>query len=87
MSDMCPEKDGNLVIDFDDEVVRGATVVKEGKVTWPPPAPKLSAAPKAEAKPEPTPAPEPEEPKSKVGSSIAAAVIAGAALLLSLIHI
>ena len=81
MSDMCPEKDGNLIIDFDDEVVRGATVVKEGKVTWPPPAPKLSAAPKAEAKSEPAPAPEPEEPKSKVGSSIAAAVIAGAALL------
>ena len=79
MSDMCPEKDGNLVIDFDDEVVRGATVVKEGKITWPPPAPKLTAAPKAAAAAEPVP--EPEPPKSKVGSNIVASLIAGAALL------
>ena len=28
LTDMCPEKDGKLVVDFDDEVVRGATVVK-----------------------------------------------------------
>lgn len=81
MSDMCPEKDGNLVIDMEDEVVRGATVVKEGKITWPPPAPKLSAVPKAAPKVEPTPALEPEEPKSSVGSTIAAAVVAGGALL------
>ncbi|HET9272129.1 MAG TPA: Re/Si-specific NAD(P)(+) transhydrogenase subunit alpha, partial [Vicinamibacterales bacterium] len=45
LSDMCPKKDGVVVVDFNDEVVRGATVVKEGAITWPPPAPKLSAAP------------------------------------------
>ncbi len=45
LSDMCPKKDGNVIVDFNDEVVRGATVVKEGQITWPPPAPKLSAAP------------------------------------------
>ena len=45
MTDMCKAKDGNAVVDFEDEVVRGATVVKNGEVTWPPPAPKLSAAP------------------------------------------
>ena len=27
LTDMCPNKDGNVVVDFDDEVVRGATVV------------------------------------------------------------
>jgi NAD(P) transhydrogenase subunit alpha len=32
-------------------VIRGTTVVKEGNITWPPPAPKLSAAPPAAAKP------------------------------------
>ena len=48
---MTPEKDGNLVIDFEDEVVRGLTVVKEGNITWPPPPVKVSAAPVA--KPEP----------------------------------
>ncbi len=52
LTDMCPEKDGNVTVDFDDEVVRGATVVKDGEITWPPPAPKLSVAPpKATEKP------------------------------------
>jgi NAD(P) transhydrogenase subunit alpha len=32
-------------------VIRGTTVVKEGNITWPPPAPRLSAAPPAAAKP------------------------------------
>jgi len=45
LSDMCPSGDGNAVVDMDDEVIRGATVVKDGQITWPPPAPKLSAAP------------------------------------------
>ena len=53
MTDMTPEKDGNLVIDMEDEVVRGATVIKAGEITWPPPPPKLSAAP---AKPAANPA-------------------------------
>ena len=50
--DMCKAKrDGEVVnVDMDDEVIRGTTVVKEGEITWPPPAPKLSAAPAA-AKP------------------------------------
>ncbi len=48
MSDMCPEKDGQIVVDMEDEVVRGATVVNRGEVTWPPPAPKLQAAPPPE---------------------------------------
>jgi len=63
LTDMTPEKDGNIVVDFEDEVVRGATVVKEGEITWPPPAPKISAAPppKKEAEPPPAP-PEPKKP-------------------------
>jgi len=32
-------------------VIRGTTVIKEGSITWPPPAPKLSAPPPAAAKP------------------------------------
>ena len=52
LTDMCKEKDGNAKVDFDDEVVRGATAVKGGEITFPPPAPKLSAAPaKKEEKP------------------------------------
>jgi len=37
IEEMCPEKDGNIVVDMEDVVVRGATVVKEGEITWPPP--------------------------------------------------
>jgi len=54
MTDLTPEKDGNVVINFEDEVIRGATVVRAGEITFPPPAPKLSAAPAK--KPEPAPA-------------------------------
>lgn len=48
---MTPEKDGELVIDFDDEVIRGLTVIKEGSITWPPPPVKVSAAPAAKPAP------------------------------------
>ena len=52
LTDMCKEKDGNAKVDFEDEVVRGATAVKGGEITFPPPAPKLSATPaKKEEKP------------------------------------
>ena len=48
---LCKNKDGQIDIDFEDEVIRGATVVKEGEISWPPPAINVSAAPapKAEA--------------------------------------
>ena len=43
--ELCKTKDGVINVNMDDEVIRGTTVVKDGEVTWPPPAPKLSAAP------------------------------------------
>lgn len=46
---MTPAKDGNLVIDFDDEVVRTMTTVRDGEVTFPPPPIQVSAAPAAQA--------------------------------------
>jgi NAD(P) transhydrogenase subunit alpha len=67
LSDMCPAKDGRLAINMEDEVIRGATVIKDGAVTWPPPAPKLTAAPKpAPVKPEPV-----KTPESKPGAGAA----------------
>src|SRR3990172_2565082 len=54
--ELCKTKDGIINVNMEDEVIRGTTVVKEGNVTWPPPAPKLSAAPPATAKPAAAPA-------------------------------
>ncbi len=48
--ELCKTKDGIIDVNMDDEVIRGATVVKDGAITWPPPAPKLSAAPPQAAK-------------------------------------
>jgi NAD(P) transhydrogenase subunit alpha len=78
LTDMTPEKDGNIVNDFEDEVVRGATVCKGGETTYPPPAPKLSAAPK---KAEPAPAPVKVEEKPSVMGPIIGMIVGGLALL------
>ena len=43
-----PEKDGNYVLDMEDEVVRGITVAKDGENMFPPPAIKVHAAPAPE---------------------------------------
>lgn len=42
---LTPAKDGELVLDLDDVVQRGITVVREGALLWPPPAVQVSAAP------------------------------------------
>ncbi|KAI3490654.1 hypothetical protein L1887_44815 [Cichorium endivia] len=55
---LCKEKDGNVTVDFDDVVVRGVTVVREGEITWPAPPIQVSAQPQAATKA----APEPKEP-------------------------
>ncbi len=49
LTDLTPEKDGNINVNMEDEVIRGATICKGGETTWPPPAPKLSAAPRKSA--------------------------------------
>ncbi|WP_317931245.1 Re/Si-specific NAD(P)(+) transhydrogenase subunit alpha [Halioxenophilus sp. WMMB6] len=69
LTDMTPAKDGQLTVNFEDEVVRGATAVKAGEITFPPPAPKLSAAPAKKPEPAPVAAPA-EKPESKGGSLI-----------------
>jgi NAD(P) transhydrogenase subunit alpha len=42
---LTPGKDGKLVLDLDDVVQRGITVVREGETLWPPPPVQVSAAP------------------------------------------
>lgn len=60
---LCSEKDGNIKIDFDDVVVRGVTVIRDGEITWPAPPIQVSAQPKAAAKAEAAPV-EPAKPAS-----------------------
>ncbi|MEF0942968.1 Re/Si-specific NAD(P)(+) transhydrogenase subunit alpha [Rhizobium sp. BR 362] len=43
LTDLTPGKDGKLVHDMEDDVIRGATVIFEGEITYPPPAPKVRA--------------------------------------------
>lgn len=50
---MTPEKDGELVVDLDDEIVRSITVTAAGEILWPPPPVKVSAAPNAAPEPSP----------------------------------
>ncbi|MDK1259197.1 Re/Si-specific NAD(P)(+) transhydrogenase subunit alpha [Cronobacter sakazakii] len=62
---LCKEKDGAVVVDFDDVVVRGVTVIRDGEVTWPAPPIQVSAQPQAAASAKPQAAPvEPPAPAS-----------------------
>ncbi|MBV9361646.1 MAG: Re/Si-specific NAD(P)(+) transhydrogenase subunit alpha [Betaproteobacteria bacterium] len=50
--ELCKTKDGVINVNMEDDAIRGLTVIKEGTITWPPPAPKAPAAqPKPAAKP------------------------------------
>ncbi|MGD8231767.1 Re/Si-specific NAD(P)(+) transhydrogenase subunit alpha [Vibrio sp. TRT 1302] len=64
---LAKEKDGNINIDFEDVVLRGVTVIKEGEVTWPAPPIQVSAQPEQKAaQPKAKPQPKVEEPVSPV---------------------
>ncbi len=43
MTDLTPEKDGQINHDMEDDVIRGATVAHGGEITFPPPPPKVAA--------------------------------------------
>ncbi len=78
---LSPQKDGNINVDFEDDILRTMTVVKAGELTFPPPEISVSAAPQPQAVKE-EPAKE-EEPKKKPNlkvASIAAGVLAVLAL-------
>ncbi len=43
MTDLTPEKDGQVNHDMEDDVIRGATATHKGEITFPPPPPKVQA--------------------------------------------
>ncbi len=63
LTDLTPGKDGAIVHDMEDDVIRGATVTHAGEVTFPPPPPKVKAIAAAKPKPKEK-APTPEEKKA-----------------------
>ena len=57
LTDLTPEKDGVIVHNMEDDVIRGATVTHQGEITFPPPPPSVQAIAKQtkEKPPEKTP--------------------------------
>ncbi len=68
--------DGTINVNMEDEAIRGLTVIKDGSITWPPPAPKQAAAPAAPA-PKAEPAPKKTEKQLKVAATVRLAIIFG----------
>lgn len=69
LTELTPEKNGEINVNMEDEVIRGTTVIKDGEITWPPPAPKISAA-RPPAKTEAAKEIAAVKPKSQFGSAI-----------------
>lgn len=72
---LTPEKNGTLLLDFQDVVQRSVTVIRDGEITWPPPPVQVSAAPaaKAAAPVEHKPAKQPMSMGRRLGITFAAA--------------
>ncbi|PXX05123.1 Re/Si-specific NAD(P)(+) transhydrogenase subunit alpha [Mycolicibacterium moriokaense] len=81
---LTPDKDGKLILDFEDVVQRSVTVVRDGEITWPPPPVQVSAAPVATAAPvEAKPAKEHMTTARRLGLTFAAAAVLFALIALS----
>jgi H+-translocating NAD(P) transhydrogenase subunit alpha len=81
---LTPEKDGKLILDFEDVVQRSVTVVRDGEITWPPPPVQVSAAPVAVTAPvEAKPAKEHMTTARRLGVTFAAAAVLLALIALS----
>ena len=76
---LTPGKDGQVVLDFDDVVQRGMTVVRDGEKTWPPPPVQVSAQPPAPAavlgSAQEKPVPKPKDPRRRYAFMGLAAVL------------
>jgi len=75
---LCKEKNGEIAVDFDDTVIRGVTVVKNGELTWPAPPIQVSAQPQqVKAAPLPKPVEKPTSPTVKYGLIAVAIILFG----------
>src|SRR5258706_4509225 len=78
LTDLTPAKDGNIVVNMEDDVIRGATVVKDGSGSWPPPPLRVRAI----ARPKPAaPAAPVKEEKPQKQSAVPIPMLVGAIAL------
>jgi NAD(P) transhydrogenase subunit alpha len=88
MDDLTPGKDGQPVVNMEDDVIRGALATHAGEITFPPPPPKVKAI--AAAKPKPKAVEETAEQRAarelaevrKAGNQTSLMLAVGGALLL-----
>ncbi len=80
LAELTPGKDGRLMLNMDDEVIRGATVIHDGAITWPPPPPRQ---PPTGPRPKPAAA-EPAPPKEKRPAGLVIPFVLGTLALLGL---
>ena len=83
--ELCKNKDGIIDVNMEDDAIRGLTVVKNGEVTWPAPAPKLPAAKPPAARPAAVPAARESEADGAPLSAGKTVAIFGVAALLFLL--
>lgn len=81
LTDLTPEKDGQINVNMEDEVIRGVTVINQGEITWPPPAPKISAAPAKKEMATAAPPVEQEEEKPSAVKGVIGMAVAGLLML------
>jgi len=86
LSDLTPNKDGQIVHNMEDDVIRSATVTHGGEITYPPPPPKVQAiaSKKVEKAPEKTAEEKAAEDALKLrqaGRQQTTLLVVGAALL------
>ena len=74
---LAPNKDGEININFDDVVLRGVTVIRDGELTWPAPPIQVSAQPqqKVAAAPVEKKEEKPTDPRVKYGAMAGAAAL------------
>ncbi|TDW28349.1 NAD(P) transhydrogenase subunit alpha [Rhizobium azibense] len=89
MTDLTPKKDGVIVHNMEDDVIRSATVAFQGEITYPPPPPKIQAIaaqkPKEKAKeltPEQKRAAEAAGFKAATRNQVGLLIVGGLAMLL-----
>ena len=64
VEEMRDKETGELQVDYDNEVIRGALVTDDGKITYPPPTPPPAPEPGVASKPAPKFQPQPPNPRT-----------------------